>query len=270
MSIGDKSDGFHSAFTHYMPHQYMVDIPSDEFAFADFDTLLGEMGKNIAGVFIEPLVQGAGGMKFHTADILAEIYRICKKHDVLFIADEIFTGFGRTGLMFACDEAGFSPDILCVGKALTGGAMSSAATIATNDIFDAFLSDSLDTALMHGPTYMANPLACAAGIASLELFEKEPRLKQCEKIELQLLDELAPCKKLSGVKDVRVKGAIGVVELEDAPFPLITKLRQDFIKQGVWLRPFGNIAYIVPAFTMSEKDLSTLCNTTHAVLKKAL
>jgi adenosylmethionine-8-amino-7-oxononanoate aminotransferase len=270
MSLGDTEDGMHAIFKHYMPMQYSVNIPSDEYSFAEFDELLAAMKKNIAGVVLEPLVQGAGGMKFHTADILAEIYRITKKHDLLFIADEIFTGFGRTGLMFACDEAGITPDIMCVGKALSGGALSLAAVLATDTIFNAFVSDNPKAALMHGPTFMANPIACAAAIASLDLFEAEPRLKQIETIEAQLSEELAPVRHLKGVRDVRVKGAIGVVQLEKEDPSLIRLLRQAFLEKGVWVRPFGDVVYLTPAFVISEKELSTLTQAVHDVLEKQL
>lgn len=267
MSLCDTEDGMHAIFKHYMPMQYNIAVPSDEYSFAEFDELLGAMKKNIAGVVIEPLVQGAGGMKFHTADILAEIYRITKKHELLFIADEVFTGFARTGHMFACQEAGITPDILCIGKALTGGALSLAATLATEEIFNAFLSDKHEAALMHGPTYMANPLACAAANASLDLFEKEPRLKQVEAIEQQLSEALEPCRKMDNVYDVRVKGAIGVVQLEKADRALVLHLRKKFLEQGVWLRPFGDVMYLTPALTITEKDLRMLTDSIIRTLK---
>lgn len=266
MSLSEMESSMHKAFNGHVPMQYILDIPLDEYAFQEMDELLKEVGNNIAGLVIEPLVQGAGGMLFHSADILGEIYRLCKKHDILFIADEIATGFGRTGSMFACEEAGITPDILCLGKALTGGMISLAATLATEEIFEAFLSDSLDTALMHGPTFMANPLACAAANASLDLFEKEPRLQQVEKIEVQLRAELEPLQFLDKVKDVRVKGAIGVVEL-DMTTEDIYNFRKVFIEKGVWLRPFGNTIYMMPPFTISENELSKLTGAVKDILK---
>src|SRR5690606_14434150 len=157
----------------------------------------------------------AGGMRFHSTDTLSEIARMVRKHDMLLIADEIATGFGRTGSMFACDEAGLTPDILCLGKALTGGMLTLAATLASGPVFDAFLSDRPGMSFMHGPTYMANPIACAAARASLALFRDEPRLAQARRLEARLEAGLAPCLGLPNVRDVRVKGAIGVVELHE-------------------------------------------------------
>jgi len=286
MSVSDPEKSLHKAFRNSVIKQYVVDIPSEEYGFAEFDSLLAGVQGNIAGVIIEPLVQGAGGMRFHSADILAEIYRITKKHNLLFIADEIATGFGRTGGMFACDEAGISPDIMCLGKALTGGTMTLGATLATKEIFSAFLSDNLEDAFMHGPTFMANPLACAAANASLDLFgvaggrwqvadKKENPSGTChptsdtwrdnvEKIERQLTIELEPCRSLPHVVDVRVKGAIGVVQLE--PQIDVRALRPKFVEHGVWLRPFKDIVYIMPQFTISTDELKNLTSSVAAVL----
>ncbi len=256
MSLADP-DGMHHSFNNYTPKQYLWDIPFGEYSFTEFDQLVKDIRKNTAAIVIEPLVQCAGGMKFHSPDVLAEIYRICKNHDILFIADEIATGFGRTGLMFACDEAAITPDIMCVGKALTGGVLPLAATIATEEVFAAFLSDDADKAFMHGPTFMANPLACAAANASLDLFEQEPRLAQVEAIEAQLWEGLSACRRKDGVQDVRVKGAIGVVEKPMTPVEIL-QLRARFVEQSVWLRPFGNVIYLMPPFTVSETELETM------------
>ena len=267
MSVSDSLSDYHQAFSHALHHQFMVDIPTDEYDFSEFESLVKDHHKSIAACIIEPLVQGAGGMRFHSPDVLAEIHKICKRHDILFIADEIAVGFGRTGYMFACEEAGITPDIMCLGKALTGGMMTMAATMATDEVFSAFLSDSYDKAFMHGPTFMANPLACSAALASLELFESEPRLNQVETIEMQLREELAPCRALSGVKEVRVKGAIGVVELEPN-YPLdAAQLRESFVKQGVWIRPIGNVIYLTPPLVISVKELSQLTSAIVTVLK---
>ncbi|MEI7669251.1 MAG: adenosylmethionine--8-amino-7-oxononanoate transaminase [Pseudomonadota bacterium] len=265
MSVSDP-ETMHKAFKSYSVKQYSVDIPSDEYGFAELDQLLEGVHKNIAGVIIEPLVQCAGGMKFHSSDVLAEIYRIAKKYDILFIADEVATGFARTGSMFACSEAGISPDIMCIGKALTGGTMTMAATIATEEIFNAFLHDEHDYALMHGPTYMANPLACAAANASLDLFENEPRIEQVENIETQLHESLAECKKLDFVKDVRVKGAIGVVQIAKEKMDKKI-LREKFINEGVWLRPIEDVIYIMPAFTIKSDELQKLTDSVVKVLQ---
>ncbi len=260
MSVSDPEKSLHKAFRNSVIKQYVVDIPSDEYSFAEFDSLLTAERNNIAGLIIEPLVQGAGGMKFHSADTVAEIYRIANKHHILFIADEIATGFGRTGNMFACNEAGISPDILCLGKALTGGAITMGATLTTDEIFNSFLSNNPEDAFMHGPTFMGNPLACSAANASLDLFEKEPRLKQIEKIEAQLIEYLEQCKKSTNVTDIRVKGAIGVVQVDTTKIDVYA-LRQKFVEQGVWLRPFKDVIYLMPPFTISEQELSTLTST---------
>ena len=264
MSLADPETGMHRALNHYMPEQYVFDIPNSRTDLAALAESLEEIKETVAGLVIEPLVQAAGGMKFHSPEMLAEIHRLCKEHRILFIADEIATGFGRTGSMFACEEAGITPDIMCLGKALTGGMIGLAATLATEEVFEAFLSDRLETALMHGPTFMANPLACTAANASLDLFEDELRIVQIQAIETQLQEELKACHKLENVTDVRVKGAIGVVQLSNASGEYILALRQQFIEEGVWLRPFSDVVYIMPAFTISTIELSQL---TDAVFK---
>ena len=210
-------------------------------------------------------MQAAGGFRFHSPDILSEIRRVCREHDILFIADEIATGFARTGSMFACHEAAIDPDIICIGKALSGGHMPLAATLASAKIFDAFLSDSDDHALMHGPTFMAHPIACAAANASLDLFDREPRMAQAEALEQKLWEGLRPFKQVSGVVDVRVKGAIGVIEL-NTNAENNQRLRQEFIVRGVWLRPFGNCLYLMPPLTISDAELETIFGAIGAVL----
>ena len=183
---------------------------------------------------------------------------------MLFIADEIATGFYRTGRAFACDEAGLSPDILCLGKALTGGTLGMGATLASEEIFASFLSDDWETALMHGPTFMANPLACAAANASLDLFEREPRSEQVVRIEAGLQCGLRPCRDLPGVVDVRVKGAIGVVQLNEAVD--VYALRSRFVDQGVWIRPFKDIVYLMPPLVVSGEELRVLTAAVCAVI----
>ncbi|MCB2081675.1 MAG: adenosylmethionine--8-amino-7-oxononanoate transaminase [Rickettsiales bacterium] len=263
MSLSDPENGMHHVFTNYMPKQYIMDIPHSEYSFSEFETMLEGIHKTVAGVIIEPLVQCAGGMRFHSPDILAEIHRICKQYGLLFIADEIATGFGRTGMRFACEEAGISPDMMCLGKALTGGTMTLAATLTNTEIFETFLSDRLEHALMHGPTFMANPLACASANASLDLFETEPRLAQIEAIETQLHTELSPLRKRANVKDVRVKGAIGVVELHDSTFETMQRLRKDFVDRGIWLRPYAGLVYTMPPYTITSDELTTLTDAIH-------
>ncbi len=265
MSVADP-DGMHSIFSRYMPKQYHMDLPNDEYSFDEFELLLDSIKNLVAGLIIEPLVQAAGGMKFHSPDILAEIHRLCKERNILFIVDEIATGFGRTGEMFACDEAAISPDIMCLGKSLTGGTISLAATLASKDIFDGFLSDTLEHAFMHGPTFMANPIACAAANASLDLFEDRSILTKISDIEIQLTKELAQCTALKNVADVRVKGAIGVVELEEITWKEIFAMRQKFLEHGVYLRPFGNVIYVMPSYTITKEELSRLTRSIFEVL----
>jgi adenosylmethionine-8-amino-7-oxononanoate aminotransferase len=254
----------HAHFADYLPQQFIADLPHDEKNASAFDELLRNERNRIAAVVIEPLVQGVGGMRFHDAATLKRTAEICKKHGILLIADEIFTGFGRTGKMFACEEAGIVPDILCIGKALTGGAIGMAATMARPHVFDAFWSDDPKAALMHGTTYMASPLACAAANASLDLFETEPRLEQVQTIEAALREGLEPCRNAPGVVDVRIKGAIGVVQLREIKD--VTALRRQFIERGVWIRPFGNIVYLTPAFTVTADELASLTKGICAVL----
>jgi adenosylmethionine-8-amino-7-oxononanoate aminotransferase len=269
MSLCDPDNGMHKSFNEYMPKQFGMRLPMDEYDFSEFEMMVEGIQSTVAGVIIEPLVQGAGGMKFHSPDVLAEIYRITKKYDLLFIADEVMTGFARTGGMFAFQEAAIEPDIMCLGKGLTGGVMSLAVTMAKANVYKEFLGDENSKALMSGPTFMANALACAAANASLDLFENEPRLQQVANIEEQLYRELAPCKKLKTVKDVRVLGAIGVVQIDNEIYD-IYNIRQEFIKKGVWLRPFNDVIYIMPAFTISPDELSQLTKAVVDILESKL
>ena len=266
MSVCDPEDGMHTLFAGAIPEQIMVDVPRDTAALEAFESLLAARRDEIAGVIIEPLVQAAGGMKFHDPETLAAIRNACTRQDILFIADEVATGFGRTGTMFACDAAEIVPDIICIGKDLSGGAISLAATIASDRVYDAFLSDSDSTAFMHGPTYMANPLACAAANASLDLFEDEERLKQAAGQEAYFRDALAPCQSMNGVTDVRAKGAIGVVQM-NRPRD-IRWLRQRFVEEGVWIRPFGDIVYLMPPLTITNEERAALCDAVVTIMKE--
>lgn len=269
MSVSDPEDSMHKAFRSNVMKQYVLDIPMDEYGLAEFQEMMQGIGRMVAGVIIEPLIQGAEGMRFHSPDVLAAIHRAAKENDVLFIADEVAVGFGRTGSLFACEEAGISPDIMCLGKGLTGGVVPLAATMATEEIFSAFLDERADKALMHGPTFMANPLGCVAALASLELFDMEDRLGQVEAIETQLREQLAPCRRIDGVRDVRVKGATGVVELEEA-LPDKYWLNQRFIEEGVWIRPIKNVVYVMPAMTISPDELATLTGAIQRVITEYL
>lgn len=256
MGVSSDSD-FKNAFNSLTLKNYQLDIPHDEYSFTEFADTVGAIKNQVAALIIEPLVQGAGGMKFHDADILSEIRRVCRDHNILLIADEIATGFGRTGNLFACHEAAIEPDILCLGKALTGGHAPLAATLASREIFEAFWSDDADKALMHGPSYMGHAIGCAAANASLDLWESEPRLEQAEALEQKLWDGLKHLQTHAGVRDVRVKGAIGVIEFEPDR-ERVKRMRAATVKKGVWLRPFGNVLYCTPPLNISDADLKLL------------
>jgi adenosylmethionine-8-amino-7-oxononanoate aminotransferase len=266
MAVTDTGTGMHATFQGILPgHHIVIALPDKAEATAEIETLLDKHGDTIAGIIVEPLVQGAGGMKFHDAAILRRLRNLADRYNTLLIFDEIFTGFGRTGMMFACEEAEVAPDIITLSKALTGGTLPLAATVATRKIFDAFWSDDPKKALMHGPTYMANALACAAANASLDLFEREPRLRQVREVAEGLENGLAPCRELPRVKNVRVKGAIGVVELDRIDD--LDSLRLQFINEGVFIRPIENVVYLTPAFTITENELSRLTDAVHRVLR---
>jgi adenosylmethionine-8-amino-7-oxononanoate aminotransferase len=264
MAICDPEEGMHSLFTGLLPEHPVIALPRDPASIAAFDAYLEAHAKTLAAIIIEPLIQGAGGMVVHPPEVLRHLRKAADHYGLTLIFDEIFTGFGRTGSLFAFEQAGVVPDIITLSKALTGGTSPLAVTIATDDLFEAFLSNSADTALMHGPTFMANPLGCAAANASLDLFETEPRLAQAAAIAAQLGHELSPCRDLPGVVDVRVMGAIGVVELAEIADP--AALRGKLVEQGVWIRPFRKIVYLTPALTIAPAELSRLTAAIHTVL----
>jgi adenosylmethionine---8-amino-7-oxononanoate aminotransferase len=264
MTICDPEEGMHKLFRGVLPAQFLVDLPGNAEKRSDLDRLLGENRRDVAAVIAEPLIQGAGGMKFHDAGVLGDLRALCDRHGVLLILDEIFTGFARTGTMFACEQAGVVPDIICLGKALTGGTVPLAATVASERVYGAFLSDDPEAALMHGPTYMAYPLGCVAANASLDLFGSEPRLRQVAAIERQLGVELARCRNAPGVVDVRVKGAVGIVQM-DRPVDA-AGLRARFVEKGFWIKPFGDVIYLTPPLVIEERDLSGLTGAIGEVL----
>ncbi len=267
MAVCDPEEGMHRLFRGLLADHLLVDLPRDPAATAAFDAILATHAASLAGIIIEPLVQGAGGMLFHDAETLRHVRAAADRHGLLLIADEIFTGFGRTGSMFACEQAGIVPDIITLSKALTGGTMALSAAIARSHVFARFWSDDPQHALMHGPTYMANPLACAAANASLDLFEREDRLAQAATIEQALQAGLADCRNLPGVVDIRVRGAIGVVELDDPA--RLRGLGAACVARGAWLRPFGRIAYLTPALTISPADLQHLMRVLREGLSEA-
>lgn len=268
MSVCDPLEGMHKMFAGAIAEQCVLPLPRSDEELSQFETTLSEEHGHLAALIVEPLVQAAGGFHFHSADDLRRIVELARKYDLLVIFDEIATGFGRTGTMYACEQAGVLPDIITLSKALTGGTLPLAVTTARRAVFEAFLSDEFEAALMHGPTYSGNPLACAAANASLDLFESEPRLAQVASIEAQLTRELESCRKLPGVRDVRCKGAIGVVELERDPD--LDELRRRFIGSGVWIRPFGKTVYLMPALTIAPDELSVLTSAIHEVLHEYL
>jgi adenosylmethionine-8-amino-7-oxononanoate aminotransferase len=256
MTICDPEEGMHSLFAGVLPAQHVTDLPTDDASAAALDALLDRVGAEVAAIVVEPRVQGAGGMIFHSDAVLRRLRTIADAHDMLLIFDEIYTGFGRTGDLFACAGAGVVPDILTLSKALTGGTLPLSAAIASERVFQAFWSDEPGAALMHGPTYMANPLACAAANASLDLFETGAWKGQVAAIERALAEGLAPCRDAPGVIDVRAKGAIGVVEF-DRPVD-VGGLCARFAEEGVWIRPMGKVIYLTPPFIISADELEQL------------
>jgi adenosylmethionine-8-amino-7-oxononanoate aminotransferase len=269
MSLADLSDGMHQKFAPLLLQNFSLDLPQNDEDFTRFEQFVIEQKNILAGIFIEPLVQCAGAMKFHSAETLRRIYDIAKKHEILFIADECAVGFYRTGMRFACDAAKIIPDILVLGKALTGGVMTLAATLTSEKIFEKFLGNSLETALMHGPTFMGNALACAAANASLDLFEKIDYAKKVAANEKFLCRELKKCALLKNVKEVRVLGMIGVVELSLPPENMrrkILELRQKFIAEKIFLRPFENCVYLMPTLNIKKAELKKITDAIFKIL----
>lgn len=266
MSVSDPDEGMHRTFRGLLPAQVVAGLPRGAAGRRALEALVDERGGELAAVVVEPLVQCAGGMKMHGPEVLRAVAAAAARAGALLIADEVATGFGRTGTMFAFEQAGVRPDIVCLGKALTGGAVGLAAAVATSEVFGGFLSDDEDAALMHGPTYMANPLACAAANASLDLFEEEPRLGQVAAIERHLAGALPPLREVPGVVDVRVKGAIGAVEVERLHG--LGRLKAAFVEAGVWLRPFGNVVYTMPPFTIGAGELAQVTGAIADILPR--
>ena len=256
MAVCDPEEGMHSHFSGVLTPQILAELPINDELYERLDNQMATHADALAGLLIEPLVQGAGGMIFHSEDVLKKVADLCQKHDILLIADEIMTGLGRLGEMVACQRADVTADIITFSKTLTGGTVPLAATIASRKIFEAFLDDDPSKALMHGPTFMGNPIGCAAALASLDLFEQEPRLDQVKAIETQLIKELEPARELPAVKDVRVCGSIGVIETTGLGD--VNLLKKRFVEAGVWIRPFGNIIYTIPPYIIGQKDLTQI------------
>jgi len=270
MSVTDPVNGMHSLFTETLAQQYFVDAPACRFGEAcsdddiePFRQRLETNKEKIAAVILEPIVQGAGGMHFYSAEYLRRVRELCDQHDVLLILDEIATGFGRSGKLFACEHADITPDIMCIGKSLTGGYMTLAATLTTEEVSQA-ISNGNPGVFMHGPTFMANPLACTAANTSIKLLHESPWQQNVANIEQGLLKGLASCSRLQSVKDVRVLGAIGVVELHQ-PVDMKT-IQPMFVDACVWVRPFGKLVYLMPPYIIKDAELGTLTAAVYQVL----
>ncbi|MEV4298306.1 adenosylmethionine--8-amino-7-oxononanoate transaminase [Microbispora rosea] len=265
MSVCDPVNGMHHLFTGMLPRHVFAPTPPDDYGrrpaasseagpdeayLAELTAAVEAHADRLAAIIVEPVVQGAGGMRFYHPAYLRRLRELADEHGILLIADEIATGFGRTGEMFGCDHAGIRPDIMCVGKALTGGYLTLAATLCTARVADRI------GVLMHGPTYMGNPLACAVAGASLDLLAERPWREEVARIEAALLDGLAPAAAAPGVRDVRVLGAIGVIET-DQPVD-VAKIQDIVMEHGVWLRPFGRLIYTMPPYACTPDDVARI------------
>lgn len=275
MSVCDPVNGMHSMYTGVLPKYFFADKPKctfdGEWYESDFDSMVAHVEahhQSLCAIILEPIVQGAGGMYFYHPSYLKAVRDLCDTYGLLLIADEIATGFGRTGKLFACEHASVVPDIICLGKALTGGYMTLGAVVASENVGH-IISAGSPGVFMHGPTFMANPLACGVAKASLELLIANDWQKQLDLLSLTLQQGLAPCKDLKTVAEVRVLGGIGVVELvESLSREAMIRIQASFVEAGIWVRPFGRNVYVMPPYIMSQQELQFLTNAICTVLSE--
>ena len=262
MAVCDPETGMHHLFTDVLSEHFFADAPTvvndsdwQDDDIASFRSMIEIHHEKIAAVILEPIVQGAGGMRFYAPEYLRQVRALCDAHNVLLIADEIATGFGRTGTLFACEQADITPDIMCLGKAITGGYMTLAAVLTTEEI-SRTISTNAPNAFMHGPTFMANPLACAVANASIDLLLESPWQERIKAMSNAFAQHLLPCQSWEGVADVRIKGGIGVLELSQ-PVRMAAMTKR-FVDKGIWIRPFGKLVYVMPPYVIGDEDLDKL------------